>query len=91
MKKLLILLLVLYLILLGCGSKKSGISEDEAIAIVLEDLGVGADEATFHVHTSIDKIPCYLVYATVGTQTMEYTIRMVDGEILSAVESGHSH
>ena len=91
MKKLFLFLLVLCMILPGCGSDKSGISEDEAIAIVLKDLGVSAEEATFHVHTSMDKTPCYLIYATVGTQTMEYTLRMVDGKILSAVESSHSH
>ena len=91
MKKLLVILLVLWLILPGCTSGKKGITEDEAIAIVLADLGVSADEASFHVHASVDKVPQYTVYVTVGTRTMEYVVRMVDGKILSAEESSHSH
>ena len=91
MKKLLILLLVLCLVLPGCTSGKKGISEEDAIAIVLEDLGVSADEATFHVHTSVDKVPQYYIYATVGNRTMEYIVRIADGKILSAEESAHSH
>lgn len=92
MKKLFVILLVLCLVLPGCASGKSGISQDDAVAIVLEDLGVSADEAALHVHTSMeDKTPCYLIYATVANRTMEYVVRMVDGKILSAEESSHSH
>ena len=92
MKKLLVILLVLCLLLPGCTSGKSGISEEAAVAIVLEDLGVTAEQATCHIHSGVESnTPCFYIYATVGNQTTEYVIRMVDGKILSAEESSHSH
>ena len=92
MKKLIVILLVLCLVLPGCKSGKSDlVSVEDAQKIVLEDLGVKADQATIHVHIGSGDVPSYVVYATVGGHTLEYVIRAADGEILSVTESSHSH
>lgn len=86
-----ILLLVSMLAMLtACGSKE--ITPEKAQKIVLEDLGVSADEAELHLHIGEHEgTPCYSIYVTIEGETLEYLIDSATGEILAINESSHSH
>lgn len=93
MKKCIIAVLVLVCILAmltACGSKE--ITPEKAQKIVLEDLGVSADEAELHVHIGeYEGKPCYSIYVTIEGETLEYLVDSATGEILDINESSHSH
>lgn len=87
---LLLAICLLCSILCACGSKN--ITADQAVAIVLEQLGDDAENAgTPHVHTgTYGKEACYNVYITLDGENWVYVIAM-DGEMLACAPSGHSH
>lgn len=92
MKKTVILILLVCLMLTACGSQENDIlTVEKAQQIVLEDLGVSADEVSMHVHVGSGDIPSYSIYVTVGEESYEYVIDAATGQILSISESTHSH
>ena len=95
MKKIIVLLLTALLLvglMAGCGSSNDPISADKAQKIVLQDLGVSAEDVSMHTHvTTYDGAACYSIYVTVKGKTLEYIIHGVTGEILLVQESTHSH
>lgn len=95
MKKSLICFLVLVCLMCGmlcaCETKEE-ITAEEALTILLEDLG---DEATNvsnpHIHTGTYKNQeCYNIYITKSGESWVYVISM-DGKILTKGPGGHSH
>lgn len=96
MKRRIVAVLALALLVMslfsGCQEESEIISQEDAVAIVLEELGKTEDEVTVHVHvTSHDEIPCWGVYVTVDGQTYLYAVHCATGEILSVQNSNHSH
>lgn len=90
MKKLFVLALVTMMLLAGCGDQQ--ITAERAQKIVLDDLGVSADQVTMHTHiTTYENEACYSIYVTVDGETLEYIINSIGGEILTIQESEHSH
>lgn len=95
MKKRLICMLLLVCllssVLCACGEKKE-ITANDAIDIVMEDLGDSAAYAdTPHVHTgTYNNEDCYNVYITVSDMSWMYIISM-DGDIITKGPSSHSH
>ena len=93
MIKRLLAVLVLACVVCGvmCACEKK-ISADEAVAIVLEDLGIEADEAESpHVHTGEYRgQSCYNIYITVGHNSYVYYVS-VNGAILYSGIGSHSH
>lgn len=78
-------------ILCACSGKK--ITAEEAVAIVMEDLGEGANvSGSPHVHTgTFENKDCYNIYLTVDNESWLYVIT-TGGEILAKGPSGgHSH
>ena len=73
-------------------SNNGVISSDEALDIVIEDLGVAsADSVSPHVHEgTYENQPCYNVYVTVDGKSLTYVVSTT-GEILHKGEGGHSH
>lgn len=90
---LLALVCVVFCLLAGCGEKKETvITQDEAFAIVLADLGIDAEDAGsphFHIGTH-DGLVCYNFYLTVDGESLSYTIS-TSGEILEKGHGTHSH
>ena len=93
MKKIIAALLLVCMtitLLAGCGDGQ--IDAEKAQKIVLEDLGVKADQVTMHTHiTTYENQACYSIYVTIGDETLEYIINSETGEILVIQESAHSH
>ena len=87
---LVIALCIVGVILLTCG--KETITSDEALEIVINDLGVAsADSVSPHVHEgTYENQPCYNVYVTVDGKSLTYVVSTT-GEILHKGEGGHSH
>ena len=84
------LTLCLALSLCACGNKT--ISAEKAQQIVLDDLGVKADEVEMHLHVGeFEGTPCFSIYVTIEGETLEYLIESNTGEILDIRESSHSH
>jgi uncharacterized protein YpmB len=77
-------------ILLTCNN--GVVSSDEALQVVLEDLGVtSAESVSPHVHEgTYENQPCYNVYVTVNGESLTYVVSTT-GEILHKGEGGHSH
>ena len=77
-------------ILLTCNN--GVVSSDEALEIVLEDLGVTSAAAVSpHVHEgTYNNKECYNVYVTVSGVPMTYVVSM-SGQILHKGTGGHSH
>ena len=77
-------------LLLTCG--KESITSDQALQIVLEDLGLNSSESVSpHVHEgTYQNQPCYNVYVTVNGESLTYVVS-TKGEILHKGEGGHSH
>jgi uncharacterized membrane protein YkoI len=77
-------------ILLTCNN--GVISSDEALEIVLEDLGVTSAAAVSpHVHEgTYENQACYNIYVTVDGKSLTYVVSTT-GEILHKGEGGHSH
>lgn len=78
-------------ILCACSGKK--ITAEEAVAIMMEDLGSESATASDpHVHTgTFDGKDCYNIYFTKGGESWLYVIS-TDGEIIGQGPSGgHSH
>ena len=71
---------------------KENITEEQAVEVVMEDLGVLVSNVSdTHVHESTyNNKPCYNVYVTVGGVPMTYVVSM-DGKILHHGTGGHSH
>ena len=76
----------------GCQEESEVISQEDAVAVVLEELGKTEDEVTAHVHvTTHEGMPCWGVYVTVDGQTYLYAVHCETAEILSVQKSDHSH
>lgn len=95
MKKRLFCLIVLAClmcsILCACEPKEE-ITAEQAISVVLEDLGEDAQYAgNPHVHMGTYKNEeCYNIYITVNNESWVYIIS-TDGEILAKGPGSHSH
>lgn len=95
MKKRLICLLVLVCLmgsmLCACETKEE-ITAQQAISIMLEDLGDDAKNMSNpHVHTgTYENKSCYNIYVTINGESWAYIIS-TEGEILSKGPGGHSH
>ncbi len=96
MKKRLIAILIFACILCGvmcaCEPKKKEITADEAVTIVMEDLGKGMiDVGEPHVHSGkYGNQDCYNVYITVNGEPWVYVVSTY-GIILHKGLSNHSH
>ena len=94
MKKRLISLVLALLLLcsLLCACGKADITANDAVTIVMEQLGDdAANVGTPHVHTGkFGNEDCYNVYITLDGQDWVYVVSM-DGQILGSAPSGHSH
>ena len=81
-------------VLIACEPEKEPISQAEAVAIVMADLGIdNSDNPTIHVHqgTQAGK-EVFNVYVTVGSISKTYVVAVNGGEILMIQNgSGHSH
>lgn len=78
-------------ILCACGSTKE-ITSEEAVAIVMEDLGDSAalvNETHIHTGTYNDK-ECYNIYVAIGDMNWQYVVSL-NGDILANGPSSHSH
>ena len=83
--------LLLVSLLAGC-QKSDTISVEAAQKVVLQDLGVTADQVQLHVHVGeYEGKPCYSIYVTVNGENLEYLIDSHSGEILAVNHSDHSH
>ena len=94
MKKLIAVLLLscmLCVALCAC-QPTSQITEDKAVEIVMEDLGLLVNNVSeTHVHEgTYNNQSCYNVYVTVGGVSMTYIVSM-NGTILHKGTGGHSH
>ena len=92
MKLRIIAILLLAVMLVGCSSNSgnSALTEEQAVAIALEDAGVTqADVTGLHTHLGLqDDTPVYSVHFYIGQESFGYVINAVTGEILS-VGGGH--
>ena len=68
------------------------ITSDEALEIVLEDLGITeAEVGTPHIHEgTFENKPCYNIYVTVNGESLSYVVSTT-GEILNKGKGEHSH
>ena len=94
MKRLLAVLLIACMLCIGLCACQPGenITEDKAVEIVMEDLGILVNNVTeTHIHEgTYNGQPCYNVYVTVGGVSMTYVVSM-SGTILTKGAGGHSH
>ena len=91
-KKLIALLLLACLLCTMLAGCKSKITSEEALQIVMDDLGAAASLASStHVHTGThDGKPCFNIYVTVNGVSMAYVISET-GTILEKGPGDHSH
>ena len=77
------------------GNDDGPLDTNSAKKVVLNDLGVKESKvSSIHVHTTtVDTIPCYLIYVTYNGENWEYVVNGLTGEIIEKEEthSGHSH
>ena len=68
------------------------ITSDQALKIVLKDLGVTEDQVgSPHIHEGTYKDqPCYNIYVTVNGESLTYVVSKT-GKILYKGEGSHSH
>ena len=87
---LVVVLCLVGVLLLTCG--KESITSDEAVQIVLDDLGLTSDQVeTPHVHEdTYENQSCYNVYITANGKSLTYVVSK-SGEILHKGEGSHSH
>ena len=82
-------------VLAACDEGKGDyLEEQDAVAIVLKDLGIKTEDATsIHVHVGThDNQPCFNVYITYKGVSKTYIVSSISGDILSIEDgSGHSH
>ena len=94
MKKIIVALLLVCMICAGLCACQPGekITEDEAVQVVMEDLGLLVNNVTeTHVHEgTYNNKECYNVYVTVSGVPMTYVVSM-SGQILHKGTGGHSH
>lgn len=86
-----ILICMVLFTLCSCESEKK-ITDDEAFAIMIEDLGknaVGLSSPHIHEGTYEGK-DCYNIYITANGESLVYVIS-TDGEILYKGSGSHSH
>ncbi len=85
------LLCLICCVMCACESKKE-ISADQAVSVVLENLGDDAKNVDQpHVHAGTYKNEtCYSVYVTINEESWVYIVS-TDGKILSKGLSNHSH
>lgn len=94
MKKWIALFLVACLlcgVLSGCGKK---IAQEEAYAIVLEDLEKNTSAAvdSVHVHEgTYGDTPCFNVYVTVSGVSLHYAVSMTGKILYKGTGEAHSH
>ena len=79
-------------ILLTCLDSNGEITSDEALEIVLEDLGITEEQAgTPHIHEgTYENQDCYNIYVTANGKSLTYVVSTT-GEILYKGEGSHSH
>ena len=79
-------------ILLTCNNSKGKITSEQAVEVVLNDLGMTADQiGNPHVHEgTYENQACYNIYVTVNGQSLRYVVSTT-GEILYHGEGEHSH
>lgn len=80
-------------VLIACEEKKVGITQEEAVSIALEAMGIAeADATSIHVHegTHLNEL-CFNVYISAANGDMSYVVSRIDGDILQIAEGGHSH
>ncbi len=87
----LILVCLIGSILCACGAKKE-ITSEEAVAVMLEDLGGNAQNISgIHTHTgTYENEKCYNIYVTRDNEQWVYVISAY-GKILYKGPGGHSH
>lgn len=94
MKKILsaVLLVCVIAVALCACQPKENITPDEAVQVVMEDLGILVNNASApHVHEgTYEGEPCYNVYVTVGAASLVYVVSM-QGKILHQGTGSHSH
>ena len=79
-------------LLAACKKDDGSIDQDEAVEIVLQEIGMTREQANPHVHpTTVDGRVCWGVYVTVKGKQMLYVIHSTTGEILSVEENAHAH
>lgn len=81
-------------VLAACEGKKDYLTEEDAVKIAVEDMGIKTEDATsIHVHVGThDNLPCFNVYITCKNVSKTYVISSISGEILSIQDGGeHSH
>lgn len=78
-------------LMLACESKEE-ITAEQAVSIMLEDLGDDAGSITTpHVHTgTYENKNCYNIYTTINGESWVYVIS-THGELLLKEPSSHSH
>ena len=94
MKRLIVLLVLactVCVMLCACQPKEE-ITAEEAVQIVMDDLGeTAADAGPPHVHEgTYDGNPCYNIYITAGDLPFEYVVSIY-GDILHKGFGSHSH
>ena len=80
------------ILLANCQNNGEAITSDEAVAIVLEDLGLTSQEAgSPHIHEgTYEGQSCYNIYVTANGESLTYVVSTT-GEILHKGEGEHSH
>ena len=90
-----VLLFVLFgSIMVGCTEDKAPISQAEAVAIAMKDMGIDeSDGASIHVHEgNLKNQPVFNVYISLADVDKQYVIAVNGGEILGILNNaGHSH
>lgn len=94
MRKTLLTMIVLAVLMLclmaGCAEKSSVLTQDEAVQIALEELGITTGQAQTHTHiTEFEGKPCYSIHVYVGTESYEVVIDSVTGEVLNVGDASH--
>ena len=87
----LLLVCMLCSMMIACGNNEP-ITEEEAFAIVLEDLKMSeSDIPAPHIHTgTYENRECYNIYITLSGESFLYVVS-IDGDILSKGPANHSH
>ena len=77
-------------LVLTCG--KETITSEEALEVVLNDLGITESQAgSPHIHEgTYENQSCYNIYITVNGKSLTYVVS-TEGKILHKGEGGHSH